>query len=113
MGANIVPAAVTRKQATLVVVLTLVWGFNWPILKMGVMGYPPLTFRSLSMWLGLPFLGMLLYLRRVPLIVPRAHWRELGVLASACLRNPMICSALNLLFLMSAILLMSESPQKP
>lgn len=82
VGANIGPVTLSRKQATLVVVLTLVWGFNWPILKMGVMGYPPLTFRSLSMSLGLPFLGLLLYLRRVPFIVPRAHWRELGVLAT-------------------------------
>ena len=36
--------------------LTLIWGLNWPIMKIGVTGFPPLTFRTLSMWLGLPVL---------------------------------------------------------
>ncbi len=73
----------TRQQTILLVVLTLVWGFNWPILKMAVMGYPPLSFRSLSMWLGLPFLGLWLYLRGVPFTMPRAEWRQLLVLATS------------------------------
>ena len=72
----------TRQQITLLVILTLVWGLNWPVLKMGVLGYPPLTFRSLSMWLGLPFLGLVLYLRGISFVVPRAQWRELGMLAT-------------------------------
>jgi drug/metabolite transporter (DMT)-like permease len=72
----------TRQQTVLLITLTLVWGFNWPILKMGVTGYPALTFRSLSMWLGLPFLGLFLYLSKIPFAVPRAQWRELLVLAT-------------------------------
>ncbi len=72
----------TRQQTTLLVLLTLVWGINWPILKMGVTGYPALTFRSLSMWLGLPFLGLFLYLRNIPFTIPRTQWRELLVLAT-------------------------------
>jgi drug/metabolite transporter (DMT)-like permease len=72
----------TRRQLVLLVVLTVVWGINWPILKMGVTGYPALTFRSISMWLGLPFLALVLYLRKVPFTVPRAQWRELLVLAT-------------------------------
>jgi len=44
-----------------IVVLTLVWGCNWPILKIGVSELPPLTFRGLT----LPFaaVGMLLVAR--------------------------------------------------
>ena len=68
--------------------LTLVWGLNWPVMKAGVSGlpglpqaYPPLTFRSLSMWLGLPVLGAALLWLKVPLVVPRRHWPELAVLA--------------------------------
>ena len=30
------------------VLLTLAWGLNWPIMKMGVADYPPLTFRAIS-----------------------------------------------------------------
>jgi drug/metabolite transporter (DMT)-like permease len=72
----------SRQQTVLLVVLTLVWGINWPVLKMGVLDYPPLTFRSLSMWLGLPFLGLLLYLRGISFAVPRSQWRELLILAT-------------------------------
>ncbi len=60
--------------------LTLVWGFNWPVMKAGVTGFPPLAFRSLSMWLGLPVLWAGLRLRRVPLAIARRDWRELGLL---------------------------------
>jgi drug/metabolite transporter (DMT)-like permease len=70
----------TRKQLILLVLLTLVWGVNWPIMKIGVTGFPPLTFRSLSMWLGLPVLAGVLVWRRVPFHVGREHWRQLAVL---------------------------------
>jgi hypothetical protein len=39
----------TTQQLVLLVLLPLVWGLNWPVMKLGVTGYPPLTFRSLSM----------------------------------------------------------------
>jgi drug/metabolite transporter (DMT)-like permease len=68
-------------QWTLLVLLTLVWGINWPIMKLGVTGFPPLTFRSLCLWLGTPVLGLALVAMKVPFRIPRAHWRELLVLA--------------------------------
>lgn len=61
-------------------VLTLVWGINWPIMKVGVTGYPPLAFRTLSMWLGLPVLWAVLCLRGVPFAIARRDWRELAAL---------------------------------
>ena len=39
--------------------LTLCWGLNWPVMKLGISGFPPLSFRTLSMWLGLPLDGKL------------------------------------------------------
>jgi drug/metabolite transporter (DMT)-like permease len=71
----------TSTQWTLLVLLTLVWGINWPIMKLGVTGFPPLTFRSLCLWLGTPVLGLALLAMKVPFRIPRAHWRELLVLA--------------------------------
>jgi len=73
--------ALTSRQWLILVLLTLVWGVNWPIMKLGVTGYPPLTFRSLCLWLGTPVLGLALLAMRVPFRVPREHWRELLVLA--------------------------------
>ena len=70
----------TRQQLILLVLLTIVWGLNWPIMKFGVTGFAPLSFRSLCMWLGLPVLGAVLWWRRIPMRVGRAHWRELAVL---------------------------------
>ena len=73
--------SLTRRQLWTLIALTLVWGINWPIMKLGVTGFPPLTFRSLSMLAGLPVLGLALALMKVPLSIPRAHWRELLTLA--------------------------------
>ncbi|MCW5653969.1 EamA family transporter [Hydrogenophaga sp.] len=70
----------SRRQLILLILLTLVWGLNWPIMKMGVTGYPPLTFRTISMWIGLPVLALVLVWRRVPFRIERAHWPELCML---------------------------------
>ncbi|MBK8071895.1 MAG: DMT family transporter [Ramlibacter sp.] len=75
--------SMTPLQLTLLAALTLVWGLNWPIMKLGIADYPPLTFRALSMWLGLPVLGLALVVLKVPFRVARAHWRELFWLAAA------------------------------
>jgi drug/metabolite transporter (DMT)-like permease len=74
--------ALSRQQLALVVILTIVWGLNWPVMKLGVTSYPPLTFRALSMWLGLPVLGAALLLLKVPFHIPRKDWRELLWLAA-------------------------------
>jgi drug/metabolite transporter (DMT)-like permease len=65
------------------VILTLVWGINWPILKVGVTGYPAITFRSLSMWIGWPLLGLVLLKMKVPFKIPRNEWKDLMLLASS------------------------------
>lgn len=65
------------QHALLLSLLTLAWGLNWPVMKVGVTGYPPLTFRALSMWLGLPLLYAAAVASRTSLHVPRRHWPEL------------------------------------
>jgi drug/metabolite transporter (DMT)-like permease len=74
--------ALSRRQLVILVLLTLVWGINWPVMKLGVTGYPPLTFRALSLVLGVPVLALGLLALRVPFRVPRRHWRELLWLAA-------------------------------
>ncbi len=81
IGTMPVHPSLTKRQLWTLIALTLVWGCNWPIMKMGVTGYPPLTFRSLSMWTGLPLLGFALYLLKIPFRIQRMYWRELFVLS--------------------------------
>jgi drug/metabolite transporter (DMT)-like permease len=73
--------AVPASSLLLVVILTLVWGCNWPVLKIGVTGLAPLTFRAAT----LPFaaLGLLLLakLSGESTGVPRAWWLRVGILA--------------------------------
>jgi len=64
-----------------IAVLTLVWGCNWPILKLGVTELAPLTFRAIT----LPFaaIGLLLVARFSgdAIRVPRAWWGRVATLA--------------------------------
>ncbi len=64
-----------------IAVLTLVWGCNWPVLKIGVSELAPLTFRALT----LPFaaIGMFVVARMSgdSIRIPRAWWGRVAVLA--------------------------------
>lgn len=73
-------AQFSARQLALLVGLTLVWGLNWPIMKFGVTHFAPLSFRSLSMWLGLPVLYVAVRMMKVPLRIERSHWGELASL---------------------------------
>jgi hypothetical protein len=50
--------ALTTRQWIVLALLTLVWGFNWPVMKVGVTGFPPLTYRMLALLIGTPVLGL-------------------------------------------------------
>ena len=71
IGRSLVPVAI----------LALVWGANWPILKLGVAELAPLTFRALT----LPFAGLgLLAIAKASgesVRIPRAMWPMVGLLA--------------------------------
>jgi len=64
-----------------ILVLTLVWGCNWPILKLGVTEMAPLTFRAYT----LPFAGLgLLAIAKASgesIRIPRAMWPAVLILA--------------------------------
>ncbi|MBS0608028.1 MAG: DMT family transporter [Comamonadaceae bacterium] len=71
----------TPRQLVVLVLLTLVWGFNWPVMKLGVAHFPPLTFRMASLWLGLPILALLMRQQGLPFAIPRAYWGRVALLA--------------------------------
>jgi drug/metabolite transporter (DMT)-like permease len=47
---------ITRKQLFALVLLTLMWGFNWPMMKFSLREMSPLYFRALTMTAGAFFL---------------------------------------------------------
>jgi drug/metabolite transporter (DMT)-like permease len=72
--------SLSSRQLLLLVLLTLAWGLNWPVMKLGVTGFAPLSFRALSMWLGLPVLYAAVRWMRADLRIPRGDWPELAKL---------------------------------
>ena len=71
----------SRKQLILIIAVTLSWGLNWPMMKIGVTGFPPLTFRAICLLMGVPVLWLALKVMKVPFYVARKDWRELFWLA--------------------------------
>jgi drug/metabolite transporter (DMT)-like permease len=80
-----------RQQLANLVFLTFIWGVNWPVMKMGVSHYPALTFRALSIMLGLPVLALALFVMKVPFRVPRRYWPELLALTATNMLVWQIC----------------------
>lgn len=70
-----------RRGLLLLVVLTLAWGLNWPIMKLGVAHFPAMGFRLLCMAGGLVALGLALKVRGESLRVPRQTWPTVVKLA--------------------------------
>jgi drug/metabolite transporter (DMT)-like permease len=64
-----------------ILLLTLIWGCNWPVLKMGVEELAPLTFRSLT----LPFAALGMFVATLlsgdTVRIPRAWWGRIAILA--------------------------------
>ena len=73
-------STINRSQLTLLAALTLTWGLNWPVMKLGVSGYPALTFRTISMALSIPLLAAALRWMRLPFRVARRDWPALLLL---------------------------------
>ena len=72
----------TRKQLIALLVLTLMWGINWPMMKLSLRELQPLHFRALTMSLGM--LGLMLYFRtRGVRLMPQgwSEWRAILILA--------------------------------
>jgi len=68
------------RQLWVLALLTLFWGLNWPIMKLALSDLPPLSFRALSLLLGLPCLALGLRWLKVPFAVPRGEWPRLALL---------------------------------
>ncbi|QIL71149.1 DMT family transporter [Diaphorobacter sp. HDW4B] len=71
----------SRRQLVLLVLLTVIWGLNWPVMKQGLAHFPPLTFRAISLVMGLPVIGLAVWLQKASFRIPREYWGTLIKLA--------------------------------
>lgn len=60
----------SRKDLVLLALLTLFWGLNWPVMKIGVREFPPLSFRTISMVGGLAVIWLAARAQGASLAVP-------------------------------------------
>ena len=71
----------SRRDLVLLVLLTIFWGVNWPVMKLGVAEMPPLFFRAVFIGGGLVFIWAWARLTNVPLAVPPGAWPSIVKLA--------------------------------
>jgi len=70
-----------RNDLVLLALLTLFWGLNWPVMKIGVSDFPPLTFRVLSMIGGLAVIWLVARVQGISLAIPKGKTRTVIKLA--------------------------------
>jgi drug/metabolite transporter (DMT)-like permease len=93
--------SLSRKDWILLVLLTLCWGINWPIMKIGVNNFPPLTFRTLSMLGGLPAIWLAARMQKIPLALPAGQTGAVARLAVSNMLVWHICIVLSVRLLSS------------
>ena len=70
----------SRADAFLLCLLTLIWGINWPIMKIGVSDFPPFAFRTITMVGGLAIFALIARVQGHSLKVARPYWPEVATL---------------------------------
>ncbi len=63
----------TRRDLVLLALLTLFWGLNWPVMKISVREYPPLTFRLIGMLGGIAVIWLAARMQKAPLAIPKGR----------------------------------------
>lgn len=88
-----------RSLYSLLVALTLVWGFNWTVLKVVITEVPPWFFRSLCFLAAFAGLLAIARARGLAIRVPRGQWGRLALIAlfTVTLQNFFLMLALPLL----------------
>jgi drug/metabolite transporter (DMT)-like permease len=69
------------RHLVMLALITLFWGLNWPVMKLGVAQFGPMTFRAMSMAGGLLVLYLLIRRQGESLAVAREFWVELAFIA--------------------------------
>jgi drug/metabolite transporter (DMT)-like permease len=83
MAKTAAPAAAHPTANTLlpILLLTVVWGCNWPVLKIGVSEIAPLTFRALTLVFAALGMFLVTHWSGESIRIPRAWWGRVAILA--------------------------------
>lgn len=65
----------------LIAAISVFWGCNWPIMKIVLREFPPLTFRAWCLGVSAIVLFGMAHLLRLKMAVPRAQWGRLLLIA--------------------------------
>lgn len=89
----------TASQAIALILVTLIWGVNWTVMKIGVGEMPPLLFRAACLWVAVPVLALFMQWRNIPYHVPKGERFKVFRLAAVnlVLWNSLIILAMPLL----------------
>src|SRR4029450_14137688 len=79
--AALMMSQLSRRDLMLLVLLTLFWGVNWPVMKLGVAQLPPLFFRSICIAGGVVVIWAWAVARGISLQVPNGAWPTIVKLA--------------------------------
>jgi len=71
----------TRKQLLALIALTLMWGVNWPMMKLSLRELSPLYFRAITMTLGASWLWLFFRARGVRMLPHGTEWKTVVMLA--------------------------------
>ena len=92
---------VSPKVLALLALLTLVWGTNWPLFKIALDELPVLTFRAITMIVGVAMLTAILLARGESFVVPKGKWPALIAASAANILIWNITTALAVLYIPS------------
>lgn len=90
-----------RVDLALLSLLTLFWGINWPVMKFAVLDYPPLTFRMISMALGVLVIAVYIRLRKESFDIPKPERKRVLTLTVGNMLVWHICAIMAITYLTS------------
>ena len=71
---------ITRRQLGALVALTLMWGVNWPMMKLSLRELTPMYFRAITMTGGALWLYLFYRARGIRMAPQGAEWRAVALL---------------------------------
>ncbi len=94
-------AALPPLGLALLAALVVLWGVNWPVMKLALGEIPPWTFRTICLGVGGSGLLAIAALTGERVAVPRGRWRPLLLVALINVTGWHLCSAYGLLHIES------------